>query len=113
MNPRPRGEDSDPQIALTDTVAENRIRISDSSGLCQIYNGNDIEATLPFGSTQHYEYILLFEPFQNFGACSHFGGHVTPGYFNARIDPSKGLDLVVKRDGTREQYDFYFIVEIL
>ena len=114
MKPRLEAEDSDPHIGLTDNIAENRIRLSDDNGVCEFYAGSDINANLPSGSDQHYEYILIFEPFQKYGACSHFGGHVTPGYFNTRIDASKGLDFVVKREGTGEQYDFYyFLIEIL
>ncbi len=114
MKPRPVAEDSDPYIGLTDNVAENYFRISDADGACQFQDGSYNGATLPSGSDQHYEYILIFEPFQNYGACSHLGGHVTPGYFNTRIDASKGLDFVVKREQTNEQYDFYyFIIEIL
>ncbi len=115
IKPRPDTEDSDPHIGLTDGVGDNRIRISDSGGDCQIREGSDINANnLPSGSNQHYEYILIFEPFQKYGACSHFGGHVTPGYFNTRIDASKGLDFVVKRESSGEQYDFYyFLIEIL
>lgn len=96
-------------------MAENIIRISDNNGQCQIENGISTDATLPSGSTQHYEHVLLFKPFQNFGACSHFGGHVTPGYFNAHLDPSQGLEFVVKRENTEKQYDFfyYFLIEIL
>ncbi len=113
--PRASGnDDSDPHIGQTDGVAENRIRISDSGGDCHIQDGSFNIANLPSGSSQHYEYILIFEPFQNYGACSHFGGHVTPGYFNTRIDASKGLDFVVKRENSGEQYDFYyFLIEIL
>ena len=113
IKPRPNTEDSDPYIGITDNVAENYFRLS-GHGACQFQDGSYNGATLPSGSDQHYEYILIFEPFQNYGACSHLGGHVTPGYFNTRIDASKGLDFVVKREQANEQYDFYyFLIEIL
>ncbi len=114
MKPHDQGVQSDPHIGLTDNVAENRFRISDGNGRCHIRDGSDNGAILPSESEQHYEYILIFEPFQNYGACSYLGGHVTPGYFNTRIDASKGLDFIVKREQTNEQYNFYyFLIEIL
>ena len=107
-------EESDPHIGLTDGVAENRIRISDSAGECYIHSGSRVTADVPRDTTQHYEYILLFEPFQKYGACSHIGGHITPGYFTQRLDVSKGLDFIVKRENTDEDYDFYyFLIEIV
>ncbi len=114
IKPRSQNAQSDPHIGFTDGVAENRIRLDDSGGQCYLFDGDSTRASLPSGSDQHYEYILIFEPFQNYGACSHLGGHVTPGYFNTRIDASKGLDFVVKRENTNEHYDFYyFLIEIL
>ncbi len=114
MKPRSQGVESDPHIGFTDGVAENRIRLGDDNGACHLFSGDYTSASVPSGADQHYEYILLFEPFQNYGACSHLGGHVTPGYFNTRIDPSKGLDFTVKRENTDEQYNFYyFLIEIL
>ena len=101
-------------IGLTDGDAENMFTISDTTGDCVLVAGNDIRASLPSGTTQHYEYMLLFEPFQNYGACSHIGGHITPGYFNQRLDISKGLDFIVRREHTGEDYDFYyFLIEIV
>ena len=114
MKPHSQGVESDPHIGLTDGVAENHIRLGDGNGVCYLNGASSNTATLPSGSKQHYEYILIFEPFQNYGACSHLGGHVTPGYFNTRIDASKGLDFIVKRENTGEQYNFYyFLIEIL
>ena len=107
-------EQSDPYIGLTDGDAENMFAITDTRGDCIVVVGNDINAQLPSGTTQHYEYMLLFEPFQKFGACSHIGGHITPGYFSQRLDISKGLDFIVKRENTNEDYDFYyFLIEIV
>ena len=107
-------EESDPHIGLTDGVAENRMVIGDTGGLCFLYSGSSNAARVPFGTTQHYEYTLLFEPFQNYGACSHIGGHITPGYFTERLDISKGLEFIVKRENTDEDYDFYyFLIEIV
>ena len=107
-------EESDPHIGLTDGIAENNIRIDDTAGACYVNPGSSNTARLPSGTTQHYEYIMLFEPFQNYGACSHIGGHITPGYFNQRLDVSKGLDFIVKRENTDEDYDFYyFLIEIV
>ena len=107
-------EESDPRIGLTDGVAENNFIILDTTGDCFLSPGSNNLARLPSGTTQHYEYTLLFEPFQKYGACSHIGGHITPGYFTERLDVSKGLDFIVKRENTEEDYDFYyFLIEIV
>ena len=60
MKPRSQGVESDPHIGMTDGVAENCIRISDSGGDCNIQDGSFNNANLPSGSDQHYEYILIF-----------------------------------------------------
>ena len=111
---QPHTSNSDPHIGLTDGVNENTYKISDSRGDCYMNSGSDIRANVPSGIEQHYEYTLLFEPFQNYGACSHIGGHITPGYFDKHLDVSKGLDFIVKREGSSEKYDFYyFLIEIV
>ena len=112
---KPQTSDSDPYIGLTDGDSENYFRIADDVGYCYMYtSGSSIPASIPSGTVQHYEYILLFEPYSKYGACSHHGGHITPGYFNQRLDISKGLDFIVKRENAREVYDFYyFLVEIV
>ena len=108
--------DSDPYITLSDGLGDNSIRIGDNShGLsCDITSGSVSRSNRPSGSLQHYEYTFLFEPFQQFGACTHFGGHITTGYFTSHINPTKGLDFVVKRENAVEVFDFYyFLIEIL
>ena len=41
-------------------------------------------------------------------------GFTTDGRFNSQVDASKGLSLVVHRDGANEQYYFhYFLIEFL
>ena len=110
---KPHAPDSDPNIGLTDGDSENYFRIV--GGYCYMYtSGSSIIASVPSGTAQHYEYILLFEPYSKYGACSHIGGHITPGYFHQRLDISKGLEFIVKREDTAEQYDFYyFLIEIV
>ena len=111
---KPQAPDSDPYIGLTDGVNENRFRIQDNPGICAIQSGSNIIASIPSGTAQHYEYIMLFEPFTKYGACSHIGGHITPGYFNEHLDISKGLDFIVRADNPLEVYDFYyFLIEIV
>ena len=111
---KPQAPDSDPHIGCTDGVNENRFRISDSGGACTMYSGSNIQASVPSGTAQHYEYIMIFEPFNKYGACSHIGGHITPGYFNEHLDISKGLDFIVRREDNLEVYDFYyFLIEIV
>ena len=111
---RPDSTNRDPHFGLTDGVNENRFRVSDSNGQCQMQAGSYITANPPYDSEQHYEYVFVFEPFHKYGACSYLGGHINPGYFNYRIDPNKGLSFVVKRENTNEDYEFYyFLIEVL
>ena len=114
LKPQLLPQESDPHIGLTDGVNENLFRIDDTGSNCYIHYGSKIFASLPSGTAQHYEYTTLFEPLTRYGACSHIGGHITPGYFTEHLDISKGLDFIVKREHTGEEYNFYyFLIEIL
>ena len=114
FRPQPRQRYSDPHIGLTDGVNENRFLLVANPAYCYIYSASPYQVSIPSGTAQHYEYILLFEPYSKYGACSHHGGHITPGYFSQRLDISKGLDFIVKGDGAAEAYEYYyFLIEIL
>ena len=112
--------DSDNDIGITDGSNSNRFIINDIGNYphtaCFLSEGTHDNVQIPVGTTQAGQYVLLFEPFHRYGACSsaQLGGYVNPGHFNNQVDVSKGISLVIKRNDAAETYNYYyFMVEII
>ena len=118
---RPPGRvDKDPQVGLSDGVNINIFVIPDNSdeSPCYPHPGTHDENRLTSFTpqTQTSQFVLLFEPFHQYGACftAQEHGYVNTGTFTHQLDTCKGLDFVVARGDGTETYDFYyFIVEFL
>ena len=121
LKPHSQPVDSDNYIAITDGTNSNYFIIVDSLNYpnfraCFHIDGSYENDIVPSGTRQASQYVLLFEPFHRYGACSsaQLGGYVNPGHFNSQLDVSKGISLVVKRDAAAETYNYYyFMVEII
>ena len=113
--------DKDPRVGLSDGVNNNVFVIPDNSNQSPCFphpgtnDGNLLTSFTP--QTQTSQFVLLFEPFHQYGACftAQEHGYVNTGTFTQQLDTNKGLDFVVQRDDDLpETYDFYyFIVEFL
>ena len=113
--------DKDPRVGLSDGVNKNVFNIPDNSDNPPCFphpgthDGNRLTSFTP--QTQTSQFVLLFEPFYQYGACftAQEHGYVNTGTFTQQLDTNKRLDLVVHRgDNFPETYDFYyFIVEFL
>ena len=121
LKPHSQPVDSDNHIGITDGTNSNLFFIVDSLNYpeyraCFHINGSFENDLVPSGTPQASQYVLLFEPFHRYGACSsaQLGGYVNPGRFNSQVDVSKGLSLFVKRNHAPETYNYYyFMVEII
>ena len=115
------GVDHDPKIGITDGVNHNNIfHIVDVSNYPSLPPCFPLDAThdnkLVSGVPVPSQVTFLFEPFNKYGACytAQNGGYVNTGTFNAQLDLSHGVSLIVQRDDPPETYRFYyFLVEIL
>ena len=116
----PGTADKDPRVGLSDGVNNNIFVIPDNSDSPPCiphpgtHDGNRLTSFTP--QTQTSQFVLLFEPFHQYGACftAQEHGYVNTGTFTHQLDTSNCLDFVVTRDDGHETYDFYyFIVEFL
>ena len=112
--------DSENNIGITDGTNSNRFLIHDKLNYrhtaCYHIDGSHENVPVPSGTPQASQYVLLFEPFHRYGACSsaQLGGYANPGRFNSQVDVSKGISLVIKRIQAAETSNYYyFIVEII
>ena len=112
--------DKDPQVGLSDGVNGNFFFLVNNNDQSPCYpspgthDENRLTSFTP--QTQTSQFVLLFEPFHQYGACftAQEHGYVNTGTFNHQLDTCKGLDFVVARSDGHETYDFYyFIVEFL
>ena len=112
--------DSDPSIGISDGINVNTIYILDTGNYpnrspCFVVDGSHEDRRVTTRRISSH-FTFLFSPFYKYGACSSAqdGGYLNVGTFNKQVDPTKGLSLVVYRDGLHEQYKFsYFLVETL
>ena len=72
------------------------------------------QRTVPNGPIPD-QFTFLLKPAERFGACSSAqqGGYVNVGIFNNQLDLSRGINLQIRKEDSREDYLFYyFLVEI-
>ena len=119
MNP-PVG-DNDPRVGITDGSAYNQFYLVEYAAShtstvnpCRVANGAANGRTGPAGNPIAGGYTLLFDPFHRFGSCTTNNGFNTDAKFAAQIDVNKGLNLVIHKHNSNQQYNFhYFLIEIL
>ena len=118
----PGNEDKDIKVGLSDGVNDNFFILTDNldrppcrPGPGPLAHDNNLLKTRTRDS-QTSQFVLLFEPFHQYGACftAQEHGYINTGTFPRQLDINKGLDFFVQRNEVDETYDFYyFIVEIL
>ena len=122
LKPRPASVDSDPIIELSDGTKYNRFAIVDPTNYgrtspCFAHRASQDNTLVPVGSMQASVYQLVFDPQHRYGACTaaYNNGYINTARFNDKLDLSKELNLVVRKDDDpKEEYDFlYFIIEIV
>lgn len=117
----PPATDNDPTVGITDGINRNQFQLIEDASLstshvnpCDVANGVQNGRSAPAGNPVAAGYTLLFNPLHRFGSCTANNGFTTDGRFNSQVDASKGLSLVVHRDGGNERYYFhYFLIEFL
>ena len=116
----PPEDDNDPAVGISDGVNRNQFALVEDGDSnrdlnpCEIRGGSHNGQRAPHGDPVAGTYVMLFDPLHRFGSCSTNNGFATAGEFNDFVDASKGLSLVVHRDGSSEEYVFhYFLVEFL
>ena len=118
---KPKRVDSDPYIGISDGTTVNEFQIVDTGNYgsfspCRLINGVHENTRVPTSTPPYSEVTLTFMPYRRYGTCrtAQNGGYVNAGTFNAQLDITKGLSLVVKREHAGEVYDFYYFqVEIM
>ena len=118
---KPKRVDSDPLIGLSDGTTVNEFIIHDATNYaslspCYIVNGVQEDVRIPRSTPPYSEVTLTFQPYRRYGTCrtAQNGGYVNAGTFNAQLDITKGLSLVIRRNNAAEVYDFYYFqVEIM
>ena len=122
LKPRPANVDSDPRIELNDGTKYNRFIIVDPANFpvhspCTADRASQDNTLVPVNSKQASVYQLVFEPFHRYGACTagYNNGYINTARFTDRLDLSKEVSLVVRKDNySPEEYDFYyFMIEII
>ena len=115
-----RGVDSDPNIGISDGTTVNEFLIVDTGNYANLSpchaNGVHEDVRVPTNTPPYSEVTLTFQPYRRYGICrtAQNGGYVNAGTFNAQLDITKGLSLVVRRSDAAEVYDFYYFqVEII
>ena len=112
--------DRDPDVGVTDGSMINMFRILD------IYNYPRLPPCIPLSASGTLrktfstgpvpdQWVFLLKPAERFGACSSaiHGGYVNVGIFNDQLDLSRGINLQIRKEDSREDYLFYyFLVEI-
>ena len=117
----PPATDNDPRVGISNGVNRNQFKLVEVASLainnlnpCYIVGGTHNGRSAPHGNIVAGTYVMIFDPVHNFGQHTTNTGFATAGKFNAHVDPSKGLSLVLNRDSPGEQYTFhYFLVEFL
>ena len=120
----PPNADNDPMVGISDGVYINEFILVETASStttnvnpCELQGGGGgtIDGRSgPHGNIIAGTYVMVFDPIHNFGSCSTNNGFSTAAKFNNHVDASKGLSLVVHRDGSPEEYTFhYFLVEFL
>ena len=121
LKPKPANVDSDPAVGISDGTNTNSFQIADPGNFGAFSPCNALAATqdstlVPIGSKQASVYQFIFEPFHSYGVCTaaYNNGFVNSARFNNKLDMSKELSLVVRKEHTNEEYDFYyFSIEIM
>jgi hypothetical protein len=117
----PPARDNDPKVGITDGVNSNQFYLIEDAtssttivNPCDVVNGLQTGRSGPVGNPVAGGYTLLFDPAHQFGSCMTNNGFATNGRFNRQVDASKGLSLVIHRQGAIEPYVFhYFLIEFL
>ena len=113
--------DSDPTIGISDGTTVNEFYVVDATNYanfppCRHVNGVHEDTRIPTNTPPYSEVTLTLQPYRRYGTCrtAQNGGYVNAGTFNAQLDITKGLSLVVRRNDAAEVYDFYYFqVEIM
>ena len=112
--------DNDVRVGISDgSNYKNQFIVGDTQTSYACYpDGGSHEANTASEAISFYpgEVTFLFQPFYKYGSCytGHNGGHVNVATFSSTLDPTKGLNLLVNRGSSSEQYRFYyFMVEII
>ena len=122
LKPRPANVDSDPVVEISDGTKYNRFSIVDPTNFpnhspCYARRASQDNTLVPPSSEQASVYQMIFEPSHCYGACTAPYGnrYINTVRFNDRLDLSKELSLVVRKDdGSSAEYDFYyFMIEII
>ena len=122
LKPRPATVDSDPIIELSDGTKYNRFSIMDPTNFrdhspCFARRASQDNTLVSRSSEQTGVYQIIFEPFHRYGACTAAYGnrYINTARFNDKLDLSKELSLVVRKDDdSPEEYDFYYLtIEII
>ena len=117
----PPATDNDPRVGITDGVNRNQFEFIESASSstaivnpCIVLEGFQNGRSGPAGNPIAGGYTVLFDPTHQYGSCTTNNGYNTDGKFTNRVDPTKGLSLVVHRDDAGEHYYFhYFLIEFL
>ena len=121
IKPRASSIDSDPYVGITDGSKTNTFVLRDPGNFanlapCQANNAEEDSTRIPTNSQQASVYVLQFDPFHQYGACTtaNINGYVNTATFSNNLDLTKKLSLVVNREEAAEEYDFlYFSVEAM
>ena len=121
LKPGPATVDSDPNIGISDGTKYNRFFLVDPTNFhvhtpCSASRASQDNILVPTNTKQGSVYQMIFEPAQSYGACTtgYENGLINTAQFNDRLDLSKDLSIVVRKDDeSPEEYDFYyFIIEL-
>ena len=112
--------DRDPDVGVTDGNMINMFRIHDinnyprDSPCIPLSASGTLSKTFSTGPVPD-QWVFLLKPAERFGACSSaiHGGYVNVGIFNNQLDLSRGINLQIRKQGSHEDYLFYyFLVKI-
>ena len=115
--------DHDPTIGMSDGTSFIGVHVKDRiPNPCYVLEGKSGTAllnhlTVSNGATvtsRRYssEIKIQFRPAEQWGSCytEHDGGYTNVGNYRRLLDPSKGLQLEIYRQGTNEKYRIKYIV---
>lgn len=81
-----------------------------------VVHSTNLDTRVPATEPYPGQFTFTFKPFFQYGSCStaQNGGYINVGKFNAQIDTTKPLSLVVAQDdnGLNPYTFYYFLIEI-